>query len=349
MHWALGICLRLVAFGFGLFFTYCESDGTYEYLITDQKHLNYIVLGGTGFATASALLPMYAGHLFRQRQWVLATAAWLAMPVVAVIVLYAAVGRTGGAVDEDELNRARAALTGSLLAKTEEEATTALKHAVEAMAKECATGFGDKCTRANGVRIEAQARVDAARVALLKPPGSKPNAAAWRFASMFSVSEAQVRLYQPIVVPIGMALLAALFLSIGIGLEHDPLPSWRLRSRFAQLEAAAPRSAHVNTSPTPASYEVRRTTVPSPAKEIDADPIIAFIKSWVPYVKKQKAEWGEMYDRCLQTWREHEIENGPPTREEFDAALTYICQIAGIAIRRKEGKIYCLDRKLLPQ
>jgi hypothetical protein len=227
MSWGIAILLRLFAFAAGIFFIYCEAVGTYEFQLSQQlnREVDYIVLAGTGFAIALGLLPMYAGHAVRNRQWGIAVACWLAVPIVMTVVYYAAIQRTGGGADQLEAERLRQSRAGTLAAKTEQDATTTWETARDAAKVECASGRGRKCVEAEGKRDHAWGEVTKAREELKHTPETRPASGESRAVAILPfLTEGQVRLYQPMLIPVGISILAAVFMSISVLLHTPPMP-----------------------------------------------------------------------------------------------------------------------------
>ena len=54
MSWWIEIGWRMAALALGVYLTWCEVSGTYEYLIEDQGAFNYMVKAGVGITIGSA-------------------------------------------------------------------------------------------------------------------------------------------------------------------------------------------------------------------------------------------------------------------------------------------------------
>lgn len=230
MSWAVTILLKVVAFALGLFFLGCEADGTFEFLRSQQHGIDFVVLAGTGFAVALGLLPMYAGRAAKNSQWGIAIGCWLAVPIVMGVVYYAAIQRTGSPADQAEIDRLRTTRTGTLALRTEQDATASWEGARNAADRECQSGpvrqqRGPKCLEAEGKRDAAWAAVLRAREDLRNTPETKPDSGARRVVAFLPfLTESQVRLYQPILIPVGMSVLTSLFFSIAMLLKSPPMP-----------------------------------------------------------------------------------------------------------------------------
>jgi hypothetical protein len=130
----------------------------------------------------------------------------------------------------------RTTRTGTLTAKTEAAATKTWEDARDAAKTECTSGpvkqqRGPKCLEAEGKRDTAWTAVLAARKELAKTPETKPDSGARRVVAFLPfLTKAQVRLYQPMLIPIGISILASVFLTIAMLLHTPPMPRpWQRR------------------------------------------------------------------------------------------------------------------------
>ena len=228
MNGLMTLLFRGAALALGVFLTYCETSGTYEYLMKDQGSFNYIVKAGCGVTIGTALLPVFAGMAWRARKYARALLLWLIFPLAVGVVFFAAIDRTGGTADLAQQQRAKDARARTLAEKTEKEATAAHATATEAAGAECSVGppgknRGNKCLEAEGKRDAAQGRLDGARAVLLKAPVKETDPLAERIAAYTGdrITEEQVRLYRPLFLPLVLSILAGVFLSLG---AHMDLP-----------------------------------------------------------------------------------------------------------------------------
>ena len=79
-------------------------------------------------------------------------------------------------------------------------------------------------------------------------------------------------------------------------------------------------------------------------EEIDADPVIAFMKRNLPYANGASTDVDDIYVAFRQEAEQQCLE--PLSRRQFDAALQFICNSAGIEMQRGGDSVYVLDRKL---
>jgi len=228
MRYVLGALALL----FGVFFAGCEVKGTWEFLLTDQGAVNYIVLAGAGIAAALSLLPAWAALAWRGR-WVLSVALWVMFGACLLTVISAAIGRTGTSTDLAQGDREKAGDSRKLAADAEVEAKadvtkaeTALaaarrdvvtQAALKTCADNCARLLSDAVKSAENDVREARLRLDAARSDIVAAPPPKSDSLSKRIAGLVPfVTEEKVRLYQPIAVPALTSILSAILTALGI-------------------------------------------------------------------------------------------------------------------------------------
>lgn len=214
---------RYLALTGGLFCVGCETWGTYDFLAKDQGGWNYIVAGGVAVALIAGLLPAFAEHAGASGRRALKIGCWLALPLALVFIFMAAIQRTGGAADAAQQARVRAERERSLAERSEVEATEALKPARAAAATECASGRGKRCLEAETKVQAAQDRIDAARRVLAAAPVQLDDPLARRLVLLLPfLSQEQVRLYQPLLLPILLSIFGAVLLAIGSRAPEAP-------------------------------------------------------------------------------------------------------------------------------
>jgi hypothetical protein len=356
MSWGTAVLLRLLALAAGIFFVWCEAEGTYDFLLADQGgHINFIVKAGTGFAVAVALLPMYAGQLVERRQHGKAIACWLAMPIVMSVVYYAAIQRTGGAADQVQLQREIDKRDGTVAAQIAKDANEAWKDARDAAATECGSGRGRRCTDAEAKRDTAWKALEKAREALLKAPAEHPDSGAKRAVALLPrLTEEQVRLYQPMLIPISISALAALFLSIGMSLKMPPMPrpwqSWHWRTRrIPSAPSPKQQGVVIDVRPEP--------ELPTLKPQVPARPKLVSTSDQPPY-----GQVGPICTEALEAGRGKRVEIAdlgadyaarckarnlrPYPPAEFATQLEEFCLRTGIRTRRIGSKVFLLDVQL---
>lgn len=341
--------LRAFAFAAGLFFVGCEAFGTFEFLTADQGgKFNYIVAAGTGVAIVTGILPVYAGIAWKQRLHVLALVAWLAVPLALTVVYYAAIQRTGGAADKAEVERLRTTRVGTLAARTEKDATEAWEVAKEAARVECTTGparqqRGPKCLEAETKRDAAWTAVLRARDTLKTTPETQPDSGARRVVAMVPwVTEAQVQLYQPMVIPVVMSVLASLFMSFATMLRVSP--------KAIVVAAPAPEPAPVSH---PVQVDVieppRALPQPAPQRLLQVhDEAAAVIKEMADILTPAGAtcqlEIEDFYNGH-STWR-RAAGLAPVSPQLFVDCAGDFCKAAGVKTRTRGNKVFLVGVQL---
>jgi hypothetical protein len=375
MSWGKAVTLRLVAFAVGVYFVWLEAEGTYEFLLADQSGvLNFTVKAGTGFAVVAGVLPMYAGVLFKARQWLLGAVCWLTMPVVLGVVFYAAINRTGGDADRHEAMRLENTRAGTLAAQTHTDARKTWEDAREAALKECVKR-GRKCLEAEAKRDSAWNNLQKAKTELLNTNETRPDASSRRVAAAFHlVTEDQVRLYQPMMIPLGMSLVASLFMSIAM-LLYTPPPPWlgwwahwmAWRSRENQEAAPHPAPARIEIQPTVIdmqpevvaeahAVQPETKTTPPPVRESGRRPVaqakpmkvarqLALMLGRDVENPKNALEIEEIFDEYAAR-RRVAGESAVDPDQFFDDTLQ-LCRQERIKTRKRGDKIYLLGVKFM--
>jgi hypothetical protein len=364
-----------VAMALGGLLAICEVWGTYEFLMKDQRVLNYLVVGGCGVAAGASVLPALASRAWGQVR-LLSVALWLAYPLALVVVFAAAVERLGDAKDVAQSDRDRITRQIGLAEQAAETAKKTYEEDEKAARDECKSGRGSKC-------LGLEARANASKIAyeqaqrkILDAGIEKPDPLASRIAALLllrwpDITEKHVRLYQPLFLPLVLSVLACLFLIAGERLlfHRAAIPRPTRLSRFR---------AWFRRSPMP---EIMPPYEPDPAiKEAPCEP------SPLPVMVKQKprllsdleptassnvvrlvtdqsngsvgkflvqctdthdgavVELNELYDSYLG-WCDRE-RSRPLAPADFLKALEAICDRTGYSVRRRAGKVCVAGLKL---
>lgn len=381
----LGVIVTL----FGAFFAACEVYGTYGYFMQQQGGLDYVVFLGCGIAAAVPFLPPFADAA-RRRGWSgLAWSMWLALPLALIVVMAAALQRTGSATDEAEKDRAKAsaALTLASQNKTDAEAEIAKLGTVRALADietdiarvklqprysssgQCADATAkasrDLCTelaklegeKTKAVEMAKQRKtLGEARVKIAAGSGGTRDSLAFRISGYTggAISEDQVRLWQPLFIPILASWLAGALLTFGMRMDlnfdeaEPPAHTQRAPSKPV-VSAVASTVRQPDTTPPPArpASNVVKMVPKSSRPKIDANVLVAYMAAHVPEADGEMADCGEMM-KGFRVWcaqQDPPIE--PMDAESFGLALMAICKKADIRIMNKNGRAYCVGRKVV--
>lgn len=212
-----------VAIAAGMTLTGIEVWGAVEYLLKQEGHVSYLVLGGAIVTAVAALLPPLAERCWRAGRYTLALLLWAALLPALALVLTAAIERSGGARDSAQMERRVVAQRIELARSAEAEAKTRLAAAEAAVLAEInnkkSPGCGRSCkdlkVEVEAARKELTKTRDAVAAAGVVPKDSQ----ATRIAAILPVTEEAVAIYQPIILPISISALGLLLIAVG---AHSP-------------------------------------------------------------------------------------------------------------------------------
>ena len=246
----------LAAIAGGAVLTGIEVTGAVGYLVS-QNQPSYLVAGGAVVTCcAAALLPL-AVRCWRRGRYLLAILLRVALVPALSVIFCAAVERTGGAKDEADRGRQALALKAELAGKSEVEAKAAADAAEAKAVAECSRSKNPKADP-NGPRCKpAESRADEKAKALKSARGELAQAGvvpkdplASRLAAVLPVTEEAVALYQPLVLPVTIAVLGLLMIEVGAHLLTPPAKEARPRGK--RKRKRKPKSP----SPPPSSDKV---------------------------------------------------------------------------------------------
>lgn len=374
MRYVLG-ALALV---FGIFFAACEVRGTWEFLIKDQGEINYIVLAGAGIAAALSLLPAWAALAWRGR-WVLSITLWVMFIACLGTVVLAAVSRTGSSTDQAQNEREKAAGSQESavaarknaeqdVAKAEKalvdaRAAATSQAALKTCASNCAALLADAITSAENDLAGARQRLAAARAAVVSVGPPKKDSLAVRIAALFPIfTEDQVRLYQPIAVPVLTSTLSAILTALGIwalfGMQPPARPAKQAARADApdvKLAAAEPATLAVAepvplavvkteplaTAPEPAVIEPQPLQIEGPGKRSPVSPFAsnAIVRDRSSELHLRDAR--RAYENFCRSKNEEPLELPVFVRE-----LASLCERTNIGVRVQGKDVYLIGARL---
>lgn len=325
----------------GLGFAAGEVWGAWEFLVRDQGEVNYMVLVGCGVAGVSPFLLSIADWYKRTGAWLRCLQVWVIFIAAAAFVFLSALQRTSSATDAAQTGRDNANRARTIAERTEKEATADIELNRNILKTECGTGWGGKCTKAEAARDAAQVRLDKARAALLSAPGNQQDGLSIRISKISMLSEDTVRLYQPLFLPALVSLLAAMLISTWARMDfslRQELPTISaIPLNLESPQAVEPPQA-VAALPPPKRPTPKR-------EEINADPVVAFMKARMERAPGKFADWGAIYATYLD-WHSMTQDGEPLGAKQFGAALGYICQKAGIRTDTRDGRVICKGMRL---
>lgn len=308
----------------GIALTGTEVYGCVEYLMGRHGgQWSYIVALGAMVTASAALIPLLVEKCLAERNYLLALICCAAAFPALTTIFLAAVERTGGARDGVVAEQRQAAVKIAAAQRAEAYAQKKADADEDASRKACSTGRGRACeTMEDRARVSARALEDA-RKAVVKAGDLPLDPQARRISAMTGISEADIQLWEPLILPLTGSLLGILFLAVGGKLENEPEPE--------KQEAAGDATPPPAESPTP-----------PPTKAPGSIP--RFILQRMPVEAGGKAEIEEIYATYV-AWCEG---NGlaPAAKGAFAGDFVAACKKAGIGLKSAGKKVYCLDRRL---
>lgn len=348
-------CLALLL---GAGFAAGEVWGVWDYMMREHGEVNYLVAMGVMVAIAFALLPMWAAFAWRESRMLSLQlyACWL---VAGVVVIGAALTRTGSAVDMAQLDRVAAERAHQVVEQSVADATRQLASDERSVTAECASGNGPKCQDARRSRDATQTRLTTARAALLNAKGSAGDALARRLASTGYVTEDQVRNVWPLLVPLLGSALSAFLISLGAALlggrqavtktYENPMLSVKtpMQSVDDQSAEAVSNSTQSTSSSLPAPgttvAHLKSNVVTLKAKRSEGE-VVKFMLERMPAAKNSRVEIVEVYEAYGDWCDVKGFE--PIAAKDFAETFSDICGRAAIKTQKRDGKVYCVGRKL---
>lgn len=154
---------------------------------------------------------------WRARRWLTGTLLGLLGLLAVAISLAAVIDRSSSRYDAAHQSRASENLPRVAAQKAETEAKEALAKAEAAASAECLSGNGPRCTGLEKRAAEARERLKGARAELAKLGAqTAEDPAARRIAGVLGVSEAQIAMVQPLLLPIWLELSGLALLTYGL-------------------------------------------------------------------------------------------------------------------------------------
>lgn len=126
---------------------------------------------------------------------------------------------------------------------------------------------------------------------------------------------------------------------------------------ISQLPAAIPPPPPVSTTQV-GSRPVSERPLQAPLKlvkpkapgeihdEIDATPVIKFIRERMPKTPGGEVDWAEIFMALPEWWRANKIDGTPPNARQLGSILRWITDETGMPTRTRDGRVYFIGRKL---
>jgi hypothetical protein len=318
----LGIVLLL----FGFSCVGCEVFGAYEFLWSKFGEWNYLVVGGMLVTSLAGVLPLAAEHSRRTQHYGKMIGCWLAIPLALLFVFTAAVERTGLVADTDEASRKLRAVA---IATAQEEIEEAKKQIVKdqaAVDANCKV-WGPICTQAKADLRATEAKLAAGRIKITKSASVTDNSMAKRIVAVIpGITEQQVQLYHPLLLPILLGLLGSLCVAAGgahgtVERAHS-LPVESKPEPIAQPQPVAERFSKPQLVPKTESYK--------------AD-VHRIMKAALVTTRGERADLGQ----CLLRYQ---ADGGAQcTPNDFMLCVVAYCKASKIRTEEIGGRIYLID------
>jgi hypothetical protein len=188
-----------------------------SYLLNRDGGVSYLVLAGAACTILSGFLPWIGERAWKEGQQVAAVFAFLIFPLAISTIVFAAIERSGSAMDRANAPVAEQSRRIELAASAIADAKTASDKATAAASAECATGRGPICQGLEVREREARDALSDARSAAGNVGPHKTNPLVSRLVAMLPLTSEQVTLYEPLVLPVTLSLLSVLCVAIGLG------------------------------------------------------------------------------------------------------------------------------------
>lgn len=219
---------RVGAMCSGVALTGVELWGALTYLV-GQGQPSYLVAGGACVTILAASLPVLAERVWKDGRRVLSVLLYLMIIPALSVIVTAAIERTGSARDaltrshdqhayriqlaKDDLAAAQAAHDEALDLQQEYSAKAA-EEGTRGGCKSICQGLQAQAKAYGEAAQAAQVRVSQARQALaaIGPPTYDPMVS--RLAAVLPLSEDQITLYQPLVLPLAISSLGILMIAV---------------------------------------------------------------------------------------------------------------------------------------
>jgi hypothetical protein len=293
----------------------------------EQNVKPYVLLASACMALVAPALPELAkwtrraGHYF---SWLISLGA---LAACLLVVVGAAIQRTGTATDVAEARREQAKVAKAAAAKTEAETESAYKIAQEAAIRECDVRKA-RCMDAEAKAADLRAKLVTARTALVTASMDQSDPFAKRLSAITlgKVSEDQIRLLWPLLIPAGISLLAATMFSGWVRVDFSSGP------QEAPKAVAAPQVGRPQLA-----------LVSQPA--VKFGPVAAFLVSCTePAIGEEIAVKGTMYG-AYRKWCES-VSVLPREKVSFANELDRVANAGAIKLEIRGKEAYCLDLRL---
>lgn len=330
---------RAILITAGLACVGCEVWGSYDYMIEKYGRWNYLVVGSLVLTALAAVLPVGAEFAHRQGMRGLKWAAWCAVPLAVAFVFTVSIQRTGGATDTDEAGRRQIAENIRIAKQEAREAEDQLPLDKALVTKNCGV-WGPVCTKAKADQAATEGKLAAARATLKQHGVAVDDSMARRLVAYLPfLTKEQVQLYQPMLLPMGLAIIGSLLVAIGV----------RRKATVSQLTVDQPKVAEVLAPALAAEPAQMRTGSPvlklvSVKDEKPSGSIPKILTAALDPATGERVEFAEVYRRYrLDCAAEG---NSAVSPEQFADPLKRFCKGAGIRTKAQGEHLYLLNVRI---
>jgi hypothetical protein len=327
--------MRTILILFGLACVGCEVWGSFDYMMEKYGRWNYLVVGSLVLTALAAVLPVGAEFAHRQGMRGLKWAAWAAVPLALAFVFTVSIQRTGGAADADEASRRQAALAIKIARDEIGEAEAQLTRDQVTIDANCGI-WGPKCTKAKDDKRATEAKLSEARVTLKRHGIASDDSMARRIVAYLPfLTKEQVQLYQPMLLPMGLAVVGSLLIAIGVRrkvakLVPALLPADRLEPLEPLPEIIPPR----------ARPRLATTRIAPPAA-----PIAELMTAALEPAKGRRVSLEQCFARYQVDSKVLKRDPVPP--DTFMDAMSEFCRGVGIRTKIERDKLYLMNVQLV--
>lgn len=304
---------RAPIFVAGLALVSIETSGSVSYLMNRDGGISYMVLAGAACTILSGFLPWIGERAWEEGQRLAAVFAFLIFPAAISTIAFAAIERSGSAMDRANASVAEQSRRIELADAAIADAKIAFERATAAAATECASGRGPRCQGLEVREREVHNALDAARSGAGNVGPKKTNALLSRLVAMLPLSEEQVALYEPLVLPLTLSMLSVLCVAIGLGRPRDSLE---------------PSDARQISPPTTAVSVMAR-------RQADLRDVAKFMLDRMPRCDGSEVEIGAVYRTFVDWCSSQNLAALDPY--EFARAFKTWCERGSISVRRRKS------------
>ena len=316
----------------GLACVACEVWGSFDFMWEKYGRWNYLVVGSLVLTGLSAVLPLAAEYAHRRNMTGLKWGAWLAVPLALAFVFTVSIQRTGSSTDTDETARQQIATSKKTAEKAQAEAEAQLPIDKSAVKRNCDV-WGPICDKAKADQRATEKKLADARAVLMKAGVEVDDSMAKRLVAYLPfLNKEQVQLYQPMLLPLGLAIVGSLLIAIGARRSQNPV---------ARLDTAAEQTTPENATLTAVPPATPRPKLVASNTAQPIGSVTAILTDVLEPAKGQRVELGDVYAVYATECRVRSVRALSP--EDFVKPFERFCRGAGLRNKTVGQLVYVLD------